>query len=569
MTHSSSRPPAGNGWLADNGHSNYVIVIPADAIPAEQHAAAELRSWLRESTGANFPIVVGTPPADEPAIFLGCGPEAAQLAPLAPEEFVIRRAGQHLVIAGGRPRGVLYGVYQFLEDAVGCRWYAPQVEKVPRHAALPVPELDLRAKPALEYREPFFREAFDPDWAARNRANSSHAALDARHGGRVSYGGKSFVHTFDPLVPVAEHFAEHPEYFSLIDGQRTADHTQLCLTNPEVLRLVIDGVRRWIREAPEATLFSVSQNDWRNPCQCPSCQAIDEREGSHSGTMLWFVNQVAEAIEAEAPHVAIDTLAYQYTRKPPKTLRPRPNVIVRLCSIECCFAHPLESCPENASFVADVEGWSQICNRLYVWDYVTNFLHYVLPWPNLEVLAANVRFYARHHVVGLFEQGSYSPGGGGEFAELRAYLLARLMWNPEADEKAIVDEYLDGVYGPAAPFMRDYLALLHEPIKDPEHHLHIFADLDQVYLDDELVRRGDQLLARAEAAADSADGRERVRRARLPIQYVALRRLEDGPERTRRLEQWVATARRAGMTDIGEGRSIDRWLAAGARKPAR
>lgn len=575
MSNSDTRSGASH-TIASKGHSDYRIVIAANASQPVKRAANELRDHLKQATGADLPIVDARGPAGAHEILVGKSGHTETLAPglhrrtFGAEEFAIQSVGGHVAIVGGEPRGTLYGAYRFLVEAVGVKWYTPEVTRVPGYETLTVGPLDTTDAPALEYREPFFREAFDPDWSVRNLSNSSHADLTAQHGGKVKYGARAFVHTFDVLVPVAEYFAEHPEYFSLIDGKRTDDHTQLCLTNPEVLELAIAGVRKWIRDDPEANIFSVSQNDWLNPCQCDSCRAIDEREGSHSGTMLWFVNQVADAIADEAPHVAIDTLAYQYTRKPPKTIRPRPNVIVRLCSIECCFAHSLESeCPENKAFVEDVEGWKPICDRLYVWDYVTNFLHYVLPWPNFGVLGPNVRFFARNNVVGLFEQGSYASGGVGELAELRSYVLAKLLWNPDQDEYSLRDEFLDGVYGNVAPLMREYHDLIHEPVKDPSVHMHIFCEHDNGHIPDDVVAKGETLLTQAEAAAESDEVRKQVEKAHLPIQYVRIRRMEDGPERTKLVERFAEVARREGMTDIGEARPLDKWLESGAREPVR
>src|SRR5439155_438422 len=181
--------------------------------------------------------------------------------------------------------------------------------------------------------------------------------------------------------------------------------------------------------------ISVSQNDTINYCQCEQCKALDDAEGSPAASLLKFVNAVAEAIEPDHPNVRIDTLAYQYTRKPPKTIRPRRNVIVRLCSIECCFAHPLETCPaqENRRFRDDIVAWGPVAPLLYVWDYTTDFGHYQQPFPNFDVLQSNVRFFVKHGVKSLFEQGNYSGGGGGEMEPLRTYVLAKLLWNPDTD----------------------------------------------------------------------------------------------------------------------------------------
>lgn len=219
-------------------------------------------------------------------------------------------------------------------------------------------------------------------------------------------------------MPPEEHFAGHPEWFSLLKGKRTADRAQLCLTNPKLRDFMVGRVKSWLRESPGAGIISVSQNDWYGACECADCKALDDAEGSHAGTMLAFVNYVAEQIEPEFPHVAVDTLAYQYTRKPPKTIRPRASVIVRLCSIECNFREPLDH-PSNAAFADDIRGWEKICQRLYIWDYTTDFAHYVQPHPNWFTLDANLRFFAAHNVRGVFEQGAYQSHGS-EMSELRA-----------------------------------------------------------------------------------------------------------------------------------------------------
>ena len=560
-------------FLADHGKTDYVIVVAADASPSEAHAAQELKAFLDQSTGAQFAIIPDSDPPGAREIMVGQSRHTKMLAigavpaDLGDEEFAIKSIRGHLVIAGGRRRGTLYGVYEFLERFVGCRWFRADVSSIPRHDVLALRPITMRKRTKLEYREPYCTEFRDGDLAARNRANSSAANLGEQHGGKVTYG--PFVHTFEHLLPVAEHFSEHPEWYSEIDGTRTSDHTQLCLTNPEVLERMIEGVRDWIRRMPEATIFSVSQNDWLNPCQCEKCREIDEQEGSHAGSLLQFVNQVAEAIEEEAPHVAIDTLAYQYTRTPPKTIRPRQNVIVRLCSIECCFAHPLESCPENASFVEDIRGWSAIADRLYVWDYVTNFHNYVMPWPNLNVLGPNVRFFARNNVVGLFEQGNYSAGGGGEMADLRGYVLAKLLWDPNVDEEAVRQEFLDGVYGKAAPHIAEYLDLIHEPTADPNMHMHIFCDVDSPHITGTVILRADIALGKALAAAESDEVRRRVEVARLPVDYVGIRRMaDDDPARRTLLDRFVAIAEREGITNISEQCTIDRWVEKGARDPS-
>ena len=271
------------------------------------------------------------------------------------------------------------------------------------------------------------------------------------------------MHTFYPLIPPEKYFAEHPEWFSEIDGKRTTEHAQLCLTNEDMRKELVKNLKERLRNNPAATIASVSQNDWIGNCKCKNCAAIEQEEGSPAGLMLRFVNAVAADIEQEFPNVAISTLAYQYTRKPPKITKPRDNVIVQLCSIECSFCKPLAD-ERNKAFRDDIVGWSQMCKRLYIWDYTTNFRHHIMPHPNLRVLGPNVKFFADHNVKGIFEQGAYTTSGA-EMAELRAWVLAKLLWDPSRDGEALTNEFIEGYYGPAAPHIKAYLKVTHDAVE--------------------------------------------------------------------------------------------------------
>jgi hypothetical protein len=555
--------------IAEGGRSDYKIVISRDASPSEKHAAEELKGFLKQMTGADLPILTDDAEMGEKEIILGRNRHLDGLNlkvdwdELGDEGFRICTVNPHLVIAGGRLRGTMYGVYTFLEH-LGCRWFAPGVSRIPRMERVDLASMDETQVPILEYREPFYTEAFDGDWAARNKANGSTHRLDENRGGKIKYS--HFVHTFYSIIPPDKYFKDHPEYFSEIEGRRTADHAQLCLTNPDVLRITIETVRRWIEESPDAMIFSVSQNDWGNWCRCPECRKVDEEEGSHSGTVIRFVNKVAEAIERDYPDKFIDTLAYQYTRKPPKHVKPRKNVIVRLCSIECCFSHPLDECPEDRSFVDDIRGWSKITDRLYVWDYVTNFAHYIMPFPNLFSLKPNVKFFVEHSVRGIFEEGNYSGGGNGEFAALRAYMLAKILWNPDCDEGEVMEEFLEGYYGKAAPFIKDYIELIHGSVLDKGIHFHIFDPPAKLDLSDETIAEAERLFDEAERAVGDEDTLMRVKVARLPIWYVRMETAERlTPELERIAAEFFDVAAKSSITNISEGRSMD-WYRDAVRK---
>ena len=432
----------------------------------------------------------------------------------------------------------MYGVMTFLENELGCRWYTPAVSVIPKRREIIFTTYDHSETPGIRVRNDFYFEAFDPLWCARNKMNGAMGSTkdtlnpeekwaEARiqPGGIESYWA---VHTFYPLVPPEEFFDRHPEYYSLINNKRTYNKAQLCLTNTDVLRIVTERIKRIIRQNPGYLIYDVSQNDWDNPCQCDKCQAIVKQEGSESGVVLWFVNKVAENVEKEFPDKYIGTLAYKYTRKPCKTIRARENVVIRLCSIECCFSHDIESCPRNDAFLTDLKGWSAIAPNLYIWDYVVYFQNYLMPYPNIRVLQPNIRTFRDNNAIGIMEQAAYQSRGG-EFAELRSYVISRLLWNPDCNVEDVIDDFVYGYYGRAGKNVRQYFNLLYSGIT-PETHMHIethnyerLTARDKMF-SDEFVDKSYRIFEEAAKVADNDEILHRVELASLPVLYLKCKR---------------------------------------------
>lgn len=572
--------------IASKGKPNCVIVRQAGATPPEIHAVNELASMLAKITGTNFEVRESLPKSSQRAIVVGQGAIAASLFPEIPfaslgdEELVMRAKGKHLLLAGGRPRGTIYAVSRFLQDECNVRWWAPWAADIPYHPILAVGGLNVREKPAFEYRQAYWYPSLDGPWAARHFSNGQHSHLTEELGGKVDYvrgASGGFVHTFYNLVPPEEHFKEHPEWYSFRDGKRTitdqGTHAQLCLTNPQLKDFIVEQAKKWLREAPGAGIISISQNDsmGNNSCLCENCRALDESEGSQAGSLLAFVNYVAERIEPEFPHVAVDTLAYQYTQAPPKTIKPRPNVIVRLCS-SGNYSEPFTN-PVNAAFADTVRNWAKICNRLYIWDYTTNYAGYVMPHPNWFVLGSNVHFFQENNVKGVFEQGAYQSHGS-EMAELRSWLYSRLLWNPHQNDEALIDEFLDGYYGPVAGrHIRRYL----DSVREAARGFYLTAAMGPerlTFLDFKILSKAEKIWQQAEASVrNDSDRLWRVRQGHLPVRYMwlshwpHLRRIaaESGAEwplptsRDAAADEWLSVATGPGpkgwskMTAVNEG----------------
>lgn len=508
------------------------IGVPEGASQTERFAAQELQKYLSQIVGLEIPLK-SPPPMPEgfegsarrPLIIVGRNPamEAIRLggidwAKLGDEQTLIKTSGNILEVSGGRPRGALYAVYRLLQKYCGVRWWAPWAIDIPKNPNLTFGKIDDRETPAFEVRDSYWHHSFDTAWALPNFDNGFNVQADDGHGGKTQYAG-GFVHTYYPLVPPDKYFAAHPEWYSLINGKRTHDDAQLCTTNPELRDFIVQRVKEELRANPLATIVSVSQNDCFNPCQCPVCRALAAQEGSDAALTLDLANYVADHIKDEFPNVVVDTLAYQWSRHPPKTMKPRPNVAVRLCSIECNFADPLFA-PSNKAFADDIEGWHKLTNRLYIWDYCTDFANYLQPEPDYFSLGPTLQWFARNGVKGVFEEGDYTSTGG-DMAELKAWLIAQMLWDPSQDPDKLIHEFLAGYYGPAAEPIYDYLRLVSDAAKGV--HVSFAMGHDAPFLNYDTMSRSLKLWRDAERrVATDSEKLARVRMSELSVQFVWL-----------------------------------------------
>lgn len=560
--------------LVTNGQSDYRIVIPAAATDIEHQAASELQNYLQEISGATLPIVNDdTAPATN-EILIGNARATAQKAinkaSLQEAGFHLKTEDNKLIIAGGSGKGTLFGVYGFLEDHLGCRKYSSAVSYIPEMPTIQLKPIDDIQVPIFQYRDLHM-----PDPIGDSSFTAWHK-LHARPQRQKSWG--MWVHTFDDLVPPERYFQTHPEYFSLINGERSPNF-QLCLTNPEVLELVINGLQERMQEKPEARYWSVSQNDTYGPCQCESCAEIDNVHGGPSGSIVSFVNKVA----AQFPDKIISTLAYQYSRSAPVDILPAENVNIVLCSIECNRSESIVTDSRSASFRRDIVEWGKLTDNILIWDYTVQFRNYVDPFPNLRVLQPNLQFFAANNARLMFQQGSGTSWS--EFYQLRTYIIAKLLWNPDVDVSAIIDDFLNGFYGDAGQYLRQYIERTHDALTAAGDDLQIYGypyDGIDSYLTPALIQEYIQLFDAAEAAvADDPQILQRVKNARLPLkfaileiskrnvdEFLTLHEKADGgwqvkPAMRQRLSDFIAGVKTAGIERLEEhGTSPDEYQAA-------
>ncbi len=547
------------------------IVLPDSPTAVERTAADELKAAVRRISGEEWQIVPErAEPDGERNFLIGATRAAARIAPAAwrtDEILVAPLSNGSIVLAGDPVRGPIYAVDTYLEDVCGVRWWTSAESDYPTLREMPPVVSAIRHAPVFRYRETYYRDGFNADFKVRMKGNFSSRTrfmytpmefIPKEKGGdhRLYYfeSRGSAYHSHFETLPPSRHFASHPEWYSEIGGRRVAK--QLCLTNDEMAEAYIAETLRRLRTDPAVDFISVSQNDWAGPCDCVRCRAVIAEEGAISGLYLRFANRVAEAVEREFPSVTVDTFAYRFTRKPPRLTRPRRNVTVRLCDIECAFNAPIATSGLDDDFLADLREWGRLApGRLYIWDYATDFVSYMMPHPNLDVLGPNLRLFAGSGVTGVFEQGD-ALCSAGSFAALEHWVIAHLLWDPSRDARGLRDAFILGYYGEsAAPHVRRCRDIVDgagakaaaQGIKVGCYHLSVTNFMDRA-----TALAAADALDRAIDAAERSGGpyAERLRREKLSFDHMKLVSWKDWElegSRDEAFRAWAAECRRFGV----------------------
>ncbi len=475
--------------LAEGGRPRAAIVLPREPIAAEETAAAELATYLEKVSGAQFATVREGAEVAAPRILVGPSEAAEHLlgeeavAALGPEEYIVRTVGDDLLLVGGRPRGTLYAVLSFLEDDLGCLWFTWYGdESIPTRETLEVGALDRRGAPALQVRDMTTHTSHNSDrvllqqFLVRNRMQGP----DLRFTGDLTaYGGSShafafppegwLVHTLFQWVPPDEHFETHPEWFSLAGDQRVRGR-QLCFSNPQLRGFLTETILARIGEENPAGTYSVSAMDWEGAfCDCPACRALVEREGTPGAPLFDYLAELGPIVKSRYPQAFISTLAYRkgQSEAPPKTIKLPDNVVIIFAPIDDNFAAPIAH-ESNRDTAANLTAWPQAARHVWVW-YYPNTYGPALPMGNLGRMAEDFRLFSRVGVEGCYIEHD-APGiyDSRRLADLQTWLLTKLAWDPDRDIAGLIETFTDRHYGPAAPFIRAYVAALEQATRAME-----------------------------------------------------------------------------------------------------
>lgn len=453
--------------IVDRGATRYEIVTARDALSTTHLAAKELQRFLRQASGVTLPIV-SMAHRNKRQIFI------AGVGGLKPHGFTIETRGKNIHLngrdsGGSTPRvdyidpihrGTCNAVYEFLERFVGVRWFWGDElgDVVPKMNRITVPAIiNIRQEPFFDYRALPYGPAgtFHGNWARRNRLGS---AMTMHH-----------AHAQQNIVPIDEWARRgHPEYAAMVGGKRRVgsdrgtNQGHICTTNPEVIQLVADAARFFLRDHPERAMYSISPPDGSGLCRCDRCASYDVpgyriEEGVRRGRpvatdgMLRFYNAVAEIVAKDHPDRLLGGLIYNEYLYPPRREERAHDMLALVVAPN--LARELWN-DQVWDFWRDLyRRWNSFHDRIYAYDicyYGGRQLG--LPAPLGDRAVDLIRFHADVGTNGCY----LYIGLTWEALGPDAYLMARLLWNPRADVERTKNEYFGILYQQAAPAVRSY-----------------------------------------------------------------------------------------------------------------
>ena len=412
-----------------------------------------------------------------------------------------------ITISSNNKKNLFYATYEFIEKFLNVKWLSTDYTHYEKLSSLNIPDnYNYYYEPPVLTRTVHSKLFYD-DSIFADKLKVTNEAFPR-------YVPNARVHTFHRFMPYDVFYEKNPEYYALRNGKRLP--TQLCLTNNAVLEIVKDSVRSFFKSSPISDVISVSQDDNTQYCQCENCSKIDNNEGSTAGSLIHFVNEIAK----DFPDKTISTLAYQYTRKPPKT-KPLENVLITLCSIECDRSIPIdEGCKD---FSSDLKGWSILTDNIRIWDYTTQFTNFLAPFPNWGTIKPNINLFVQNNAKWIFEQHSRNDS---ELFELRSYVMAKLLWDPSLNFNTLIKDFNDKYYGDGGKYITEYISKIQSQIDNTSFFLFLYGDPSQgfdSFLSPQNLSNYDKLFNKALSKVDyNSNYFKRILRSKISIDYAIL-----------------------------------------------
>lgn len=517
------------------GKSDYCIIVPQTMDSDLEKDVIFLRGALRKITGDDtaFEIITDTGVRITPCISIGetSFSSSVDTSEVTDDGYAIKSIANDIFIKGGdsvsvaeRNDGTANGIYSFLEDQMGCMFVRDDYDYMPSLPTVYLDDIDIVSNPDFRWRRIYQYEVSSNGWSRKIKSNGTGEKSDIGNDANRYWG--TWCHSVFKFVPPEEYFESNPEFYAYIDGERRYEYkgsqTQLCLTNPDIYPIIEKNMEEFMLSYPEAVYWDFSINDNMNYCTCDECNRSYEKFGSRAGAMLEIINRLAKKI----PDKYISTLAYTYNKDVPRGIECEDNVNIVIAPIETSQLYSCKYGENEASAEAKrmIEEWSAVCDNLFIWDYVVDFKHLLMPYPNFAVQKDNAEFYKENNVKSVFHQGSREQGD--ELACLRSYVLVKQLWDTDVDVNKLMAKYISVTYGESAPYIAEYLDIMHDSVAKEASELDLYDAPDKHhsdYLDNARVRKYDSLTKDAlDAVAGNAEKTEYVQEIRINVLYAMM-----------------------------------------------
>ena len=485
------------------------VVVAVKAPPVVRFAADELTNFLSRALGKAVPVVTAPTPGNT-SIVVGTNAWSAaagiDVGKLPRDGFVVRAVPGRIFIAGrdmdgpfdpakdwkGGEKATLFGVYDFLERYVGCRFYFPGDigEVVPRVNSFTVPEGEYAEAPEFIERKVRYSlgEWFEPVSKAQYEMNE---AL-CHYRWRLQTRGIPCCHGLQHGHYLARFGKTHPEYFCLRkDGTRMNDENgslpgskcyrgQYCHSSaiwdeifkdarsyflgegPEVRGMMAERNQKvvpgheWRWQAAHGMYYDVIPQDNFQRCWCEKCAAAFAKAkdpAQYATELVWGrVAECAQRLIDEGIPGFLTMMSYNPYKNVPEFNIPT-NVLVMVCSNG---SWAKERFQEND--LRRLQAWNEKCGRkLHIWNNCGKHVCFNLNYADMPGITPRAygSYYKR---LAPYIFGAYCDNESEKFiySALNYYVFSRLAWNSSVDVYALLGEYYRLMFGNGADAMRRF-----------------------------------------------------------------------------------------------------------------
>lgn len=460
-------------YVVENGRSEYVIVIPADAGQLLRASATDVQNFLYNASGAMLPIVSDTNYSfgednmhisiGDTTIWRGSGLKITE--DMKDTGYIMKRMGNTIVCNAKNPLGAVSAAYDMLHFMIDYEFYAMDEIDYTYSPNVELPNFNLKFIPTVDIRH-IMAQALASNILYRQRLN---LLTEYNAGCWIT-----FAHTvISNFLPTSTYMADHSDWYN-------AAGTQVCYENEEMRAEMIAQIKDRINKNPDGTYIMIGHEDNHDMCECGDCVAARERLGGYGGQEIEFANKISIEMEAwlkenypEANYKFV-VFAYQTSANPPakfdekqnkyiplyKDFNVREDVMVLYCPIEADFSAPFNS-EENDAMYQQLKGWFDIFetagepDNICIWTYSIRSKAYLVPGNIFGVFGEHYKTMADCGVSFLMDQ-YFHDSNVPCFEEMTLYVHSKLMYRSDLSYSALVKEFIEHYYGEASEAIYKY-----------------------------------------------------------------------------------------------------------------